>query len=430
LVAIQGNVGQANYCAANRAMSASVRAWSRTHENLIAKALMLPPIEGTGMADDPEVKELMKRKGLSTAFVHADELAQLFCHELCLAPPRPSWIAMARTFPKVKGTLVEANALADDAQGKPMGSTVFKPAAFPLIETVTELDLQKGALTARRTFSQDHDLWIADHKPFKALKHPLVSGIMAVEAFLEAAQLLCPHLAVTGIRQMTFEDILECPADIEREARIVCRRQVDAIKGTCCDVRLASLDLSPSGRRLDRWSTNYRGQVLLGTARPLPSWPKFTISPTDLESRAMQAHEIEESYEARTGLKGRYRVLERIDGTAEGMVKGAMCYRQQADFSHLNATTYRYSPYLLEALMHLIVFYAASRRPDEPENLIPAGIKQMRFSRQACRDEHINLEARRRSHDAQGYSWNAQALNASGTPIMQLEGLRMNRFRL
>ena len=64
LVAIQGNVGQVNYCAANRSMAALLRSWPAYHEGLVSKALMLPPIEGTGMAEDPEVKALMKLKGL------------------------------------------------------------------------------------------------------------------------------------------------------------------------------------------------------------------------------------------------------------------------------------------------------------------------------------------------------------------------------
>ena len=196
----------------------------------------------------------------------------------------------------------------------------FQPADLPMIETVDELDLKDGELVARRTFSQAHDFWLDDHKPFKFLKHPLVSGIMAVETFLEAAHLLYPHLRVLGVRRLRFEDILECPADMEREARITCRRQSDAVQEVRCDVRLSSVDLSPSGRRLERWSTNYRGQVLLGPSiTALPHWPEFAVKSSELDTRPMEPPEIQDSYEARTGLKGRYRVLERIHGTGPGL---------------------------------------------------------------------------------------------------------------
>ena len=429
LVAIQGNVGQVNYCAANRSMAALVRAWPADHAGLVSKALMLPPIEGTGMADDPEVKALMKLKGLSSAFVHADELAQMVCRELFLAPPQPSWVAVARTFPKVKGTLVETTESDGNGASQVLDGLRFQPEDLPMIETVEKLDLKDGELVATRIFSQAHDLWLDDHKPFKFLKHPLVSGIMAVETFLEAAHLLYPYLCVLGVRRLSFEDILECPAEMEREARISCRRQSDVLQGVRCEVRLSSVDLTPSGRRLDRWSTNYRGQVLLGPSiTPLPHWPEFAVKSSELNTRAMEPAEIQDSYAARTGLKGRYRVLVRIHGTGRGVVKGGLRYCEQADIAGLDHVHYRYSPYLLEALMHLIAFYAFLRQENGDGDLIPASMEEMRYTRRAREGERFTLEARLRAHDTLGFTWDAHAVDESGTPTMQLVGMRMNRF--
>jgi len=430
LVAIQGNVGQVNYCAANRSMAALVRAWPTDHDGLVSKALMLPPIEGTGMAEDPEVKALMKLKGLSSAFVHADELAQMVCRELFLAPPQPSWVAVARTFPKVKGTLVESTGSDVDEANNNLDGLRFQPADLPMIQTVDQLDLKDGELVATRIFSQAHDLWLDDHKPFKFLKHPLVSGIMAVETFLEAAHLLYPHLCALGVRRLSFEDILECPAEMEREAQITCRRQSDAVQGVRCEVRLSSIDLSPSGRRLERRSTNYRGQVLLGPSiTALPHWPEFAVKSSELDTRAMEPAEIQDSYAARTGLKGRYRVLERIHGTGHGVVKGFMRYREQADIAGLDHVRYQYPPYLLEALMHLIAFYAFLRQENGDGDLIPASMEEMRYIRRAREGERFTLEARLRAHDTLGFTWDAHAVDESGTPIMQLVGMRMNYFR-
>jgi len=78
--AIQGNPGQANYAAANRMMSALLRTLRRKNGTIMFKALMLPPVEAAGMAEDPEVRELLKRKGV--AYIHVNELAGLFCREL------------------------------------------------------------------------------------------------------------------------------------------------------------------------------------------------------------------------------------------------------------------------------------------------------------------------------------------------------------
>jgi acyl transferase domain-containing protein/NAD(P)H-dependent flavin oxidoreductase YrpB (nitropropane dioxygenase family)/NAD(P)-dependent dehydrogenase (short-subunit alcohol dehydrogenase family)/acyl carrier protein len=429
IVAIQGNVGQVNYCAANRSLSGLLRSWAFSHEGLVAKALMLPPIEGTGMAEDPEVKELMKLKGLESAFVHADELAQMFCRELFLGPPQQSWVMAARTFPSVKGTLVEAGKSEGKGVSRFQGGVRFERRDLPMIDAVQEMDLKKGEVVARRTFSQRSDLWLEDHRPFKFLKHPLVSGIMAVESFLEAAHLLYPYLPVLGVRRLRFMDILECPQDTQREARIVCRRQEDVSQEVRCDVRLSCAHVSPSGRLLDRWSTNYEGEVMLGPQRaPLAPWPDFAVKEEDLDTRPVESHEIQESYEMRTGLRGRYRVLEKIHGTGSGIVKGAMVYREEKDMAGLERVTYLYSPYLLEALMHLLAFYPAIRQEEGILDLIPAGIEEMRFARSARNGERCTLEARLRSRDGQGFTWDARAVDEDGTTIMQILSMRMNRF--
>ena len=429
IVAIQGNVGQANYCAANRSLSALLRSWTSSHEGLVSKALMLPPIEGTGMAENPEVKELMKLKGLESAFVHADDLAQVFCKELFLGPPQQSLVLLARTFPAVKGTLVDSKESYRDEESHILAGVRFERRDLPMIETVDRLDLKNGELVAKRTFSQSYDLWLEDHKPFKFLKHPLVSGIMAVETFLEAAHLLYPHLSVLGVRRLKFEDILECPQGMEREARIICRRQEDKGQGVLCDVQLCSADISSSGRILDRWSTNYRGQVILGPrTTDLPPWPEFAVRPEDLDTSLMEPHEIQDSYEKNTALQGRYRVLEKIQGAGPGVVKGDMVYREQADMAGLDRVRYQYSPYLLEALMHLFAFYLDLRQEEVPWDLIPAGMEEMRFARIVRNGEHCTLEARLRSQDDQGFTWDARAVDENGAPIMQVLSMRMNWF--
>jgi hypothetical protein len=142
----------------------------------------------------------------------------------------------------------------------------------------------------------------------------------------------------------------------------------------------------------------------------------------------MEPAEIQDSYAARTGLKGRYRVLERIHGTGRGVVKGVLRYREQADIAGLDHAHYRYSPYLLEALMHLIAFYAFLRQENGDGDLIPASMEEMRYTRRAREGERFTLEARLRAHDTLGFTWDAHAVDESGTPIMQLVGMRMNRF--
>ena len=97
---------------------------------------------------------------------------------------------------------------------------------------------------------------------------------MALETFMEAAHLLHPRLVARGVRQVKYLDILECPPGVTREARIVCRRLQENTGGeVLCDVSISSQDITNTGRVLDRWTTNYTGQVVMGLpGGPIPDW--------------------------------------------------------------------------------------------------------------------------------------------------------------
>jgi NAD(P)-dependent dehydrogenase (short-subunit alcohol dehydrogenase family)/acyl carrier protein len=123
--AIQGNPGQANYAAANRMMSALLRTLRRKNGAVRFKALMLPPVEGAGMAEDPEVRELMRRKG--AAYIHVNELAGLFCRELFVAPAEDVWVMFMRRLPSVRTSLLN-DSIRPSPSGKLEGGTVsFSP---------------------------------------------------------------------------------------------------------------------------------------------------------------------------------------------------------------------------------------------------------------------------------------------------------------
>ena len=215
---ILGNPGQSNYAAANRMMSALLRYLGRKNRAIRFKALMLPPVEGAGMADDPAVRELMQRKGVG--YVQVNELAGLFCRELSVAPADDDWVMFMRTLPPVKTARLDATippALEGELAG---GAVAFSPEDFPLIDRIARVDLRREQLEAFRSFSREKDLWIEDHRPLKFVEHPLVSAAMVLETFMEAARLLYPHLQVRGVRQVRFLDMIECPPGAPRTAKI------------------------------------------------------------------------------------------------------------------------------------------------------------------------------------------------------------------
>jgi len=424
--AIQGNPGQANYAAANRMMSALLRTLHRKNSAILFKALMLPPIEGAGMADDPEIRELLKRKGVG--YIHTNELAALFCRELFAAPSEDVWVMFMRGLPSLK------TALLNDADPPPLGGELAGGALsmnfgdFPLIERISCLDLRREELEAFRSFSLEKDLWIEDHKPFKFIKHPLVSATMILETFMEAARIMYPHLQVRGVRQVRLLDMIQCPPGVQRPSRISCRRIGNNNQEVVCEASLATQDISPSGRLTARFTPHCTGQVILDGREGYrgEELPDFPVRPEELRTKPMDHKKVLGWYQEHSGLEGRYRVMESIDGAGPGMVRGRTTYRETNDFAHLPNTRYQYSPYLFEALLQLAVFYIAAMDPSERRSMIPLEFGEMRFLRKCREGEQITVEARIRVQDVEGLTWDARGIDDKGCTIMQVHNMRMH----
>lgn len=301
---------------------------------------------------------------------------------------------------------------------------------FPMIQTIHHLEMGAGTLEAGRTFSLDHDLWLEDHRPFKFMKHPFVSGVMALETFLEAASLLCPRLTPLGVRQVQYLDILECPPGIDREARIVCRRLPAPPGGeVVCDLALSSPDITATGRVLDRWTTNYTAQVILGLPDgPLPDWPGFTVKAEELDGDQFNQERVLRFYRKYSDFGERYRLINALDGSSRGVIRGRITLNRPQDFARLKDVRYQYSPYLLEALQHLVNSYLLLREEEVVATMIPFGIGEMRFSRVCRPGEEIILEGRRLSHDGGGAIWDIRAVDDAGQIIMTVKDLIMKSF--
>jgi NAD(P)-dependent dehydrogenase (short-subunit alcohol dehydrogenase family)/acyl carrier protein len=424
--AIQGNPGQANYAAGNRMMSAYLRTLRRKNGAIRFKALMLPPIEGAGMAEDSEVRELMKRKGV--AYIQVNELAGLFCRELFVAPADDDWVMFMKRMPSRGMSQLTKPARPLSGGALEGGAVSFRPEDFPMIEGISGLDLRREALEAFRSFSQEKDLWIADHRPFTFLKHPLVSAAMVLETFMEAARILYPHLQVRGVRRVRLLDMIPCPPGVSRPSRISCRRAGNGLREVGCEVALAAQEISPAGRLTDRFTPHCQGQVILDGGGEFlgEGLPDFPVRPNELRTGHLNLKKVLKWYKKRSGLEGRYRVLEFLDGAGPGVVRGRTTCRETNDFGHLRKARYQYAPYLFEALLQLVGFYLAATDPSERRSIIPLEIGEMRFLRKCRAGEQIILEARLRAQDDEGLAWDARGNDDQGRILMQIEGLRMH----
>ena len=424
--AIQGNPGQANYAAANRMMSALLSHLHRKNGTIRFKALMLPPVEGAGMAEDPEVREMLRRRGVD--YIHVNELAGLFCRELFAAPTDVDWVMFMRRLPSVRTSPINDTIRPSLNGDQDWGAMSFSPEEFPMIETISSLDIRRQELEAFRSFSREKDLWIKDHRPLKFIKHPLVSAAMILETFMEAARILYPHLQVRGVRQVRLMDMIQCPPGVPRPSRISCSRAGNGLREVLCEVSLATQEISPTGRLTDCFTPHCKGQVLLDGEGGYKGngFPDFPVRQDELRTRAMDHKKVLKWYKDRSGLEGRYRVMEVLDGAGPGVVRGRTTYRETSDFANMQNARYQYSPYLFEALLQLAGFHIAAMDSSERRTMIPLEIGEMRFLRKCRVGEQITLEARMRAQDREGVVWDARGLDDQGSTIMQVQNMRLH----
>ncbi|MDO9324615.1 MAG: polyketide synthase dehydratase domain-containing protein, partial [Methanoregula sp.] len=276
--------------------------------------------------------------------------------------------------------------------------------------------------------SQEKDLWITDHRPFKFIKHPLVSAAMILETFMEAARILYPHLKVRGVRQVQLLNMIQCPPGVPRPSRISCRRADTVLRETVCEISLEMQDISPSGRLIDRFTPHCTGQVILdgGAGLPPEELADFPVRSEELQTEPMGHTMVLSWYKEHSGLEDRYRVMEFLEGAGPGVVRGRTTYRESDDFSHLHNASYQYSPYLFEALLQLVAFHIAATDPAERRSIVPLEIGEMRFLRKCRSGEQITIEARMRTQDSKGLVWDARGMDDQGRIIMQVRNMGMH----
>jgi acyl-CoA thioesterase FadM len=153
----------------------------------------------------------------------------------------------------------------------------------------------------------------------------------------------------------------------------------------------------------------------------------FPVRPDELPTAPVPHGELLRWYEHRTGLQGRYRVLEALDGAGPRAVRGRTLYRETGDFAQLQAARYQYSPYLLEALMQLAGFHGLAMDPQDRRSMLPVEIGEMRFLRPCRPGEPITLEARLRALAKDSLTWDARGIDAQGHTLMQVRTLRLHR---
>ncbi|MFC1859504.1 polyketide synthase dehydratase domain-containing protein, partial [Thermodesulfobacteriota bacterium] len=133
-----------------------------------------------------------------------------------------------------------------------------------------------------------------------------------------------------------------------------------------------------------------------------------------------------DAYGKATDFKGRYVLLTYLEGMGAEAIRGKTVYREEKDFTEHAANGYQYSPYLLEALLHLVATHAGGMETSGERLMIPLEIERLVFYGKARQGEEIVLEARKRAQGPEDISWDARCLDSRGNPVMWVYGIGMH----
>ncbi len=430
VAAVHGSPGQVNYASANRALSGLIKELSLKYAHIRFKSFFLPPISGVGMAEDREIRHIMKIKKMEGAYVGINELKELFCREFVATADEDPWVMFSKEVPEFKTVDLDLNDPGKSEGQIRCGTVNFRKVDFPMVDRILHMDVGAGTLKVRKTFSRENDLWIKDHKPFKALKHPMVSSVMTLEAFMEAAKLLYPYLNITLIRNARFMELIDCPPGIDRKTEISCRRIGGAQTNILCEVSLSSQDISPTGRMIHRMTRNFEAQVVLSgriPQRPDEAW-ELSDEAGELDTDPIDHEGLLEWYLERSDFEGRYRVVTHVQGTGTDIILGKTVSSNRKDFSTFPGNHYQYSPYLLEAVFHLAASHATIRDPSVDDLMIPVEVGELILHRRPAFGEEITMLCRMTKTDNTDAWWNARCVDPKGRTVMVVHGIRMHRF--
>jgi acyl transferase domain-containing protein/NAD(P)H-dependent flavin oxidoreductase YrpB (nitropropane dioxygenase family)/NAD(P)-dependent dehydrogenase (short-subunit alcohol dehydrogenase family)/acyl carrier protein len=445
LAAYQGNIGQAAYCAANRAMAALMLDFSRQAPKVKFKTFWLPPVEGAGMADDPEVREILNLRSLDKAYMDLGEMFRFFDLEMFFNGARDAWVMPARFVPKTPA-VVEAQPAAGTCIQPPAGNGApsvagtrpssaadasvrprmllghgLKPGDFPMVDEITSYDPEGGRIFTMRGLSSRCDSWLEDHRPFRFIDAPLVSAIVGTENMLETAALLWPGLKPVHITSLSFLDTIAVPEGSTVETRCLGEKRSSA--GEPSAIVATAIEAQGDG---GEWTPRFSGVVHLARElRDIPELPGFPVRREELEIRPLTEREVIDLYEKKTCLTGRYRVLRSVDGSSRDAIRATMFYRESDDFASRGRACYVYSPYVLEGFLHLVSFFSTMRDEIEQRALVPAHIESVHLGRFARDGEPIILEGRLVSQTESGLLFDCRASDGQGKPLMLARGVNL-----
>ncbi len=412
IAAVYGSVGQSNYCAANRAMAAFCRKFQQNNPATVTKVFWLPPIEGAGMAESPEIKDILQQNMGENVFLEVHEAAEIMVSELSCGPVEDCWVIPNRD------SLQSETILIDPVDNN---RHWFSLQDMPMLDTLLTLDLRNHRLHATRTLSSQRDPWLADHIPAKSLRFPIMSAIMAIESFLEAAHILFPWLQLNRLRNIQFLKMIECPPETDTDIHIIAHAEEAEAMPQICTISIKhDKKVLPEAAAADMDGC-FQAQVLADTSRPSPGRHKIDKG----ENSTIPPSETEALYRKFSRLQNRYQLLHSIISLDTDTITGKMFYPEVDDFSGELQSIFHYPHYLLEALMQISLFFTTLASDGERRASLPAAIDSITFTRNCQTGEELFLYGQLQRKNHGGSTWNVRGVDSRGFIIMELTGLHL-----
>jgi len=410
-----GNVGQADYAAANAAMARLLAAFATEHPEVRCATLEWSAWSGIGAAADPSAAALLSDAGVVP--MSPEEGARFFVDELARGLPDRIVIAgeerSLMSWPAGIGATDAPGGLARsvDDRGVPIDA-----GALPMVDTATE----NGVVT--RSIGLGSDPFLADHH-FEG--GAVLPGAFALELLLESALAANPGYRITEAHDFR----LEAPLRIAGERSTLVRTTVAAandersVRELTADARIV---LTHDGLLLERDRPFCSARVLAVPAGAhLDDAPEDSSAEFGAEPGTTRRGSIFEHSDRPVRLGPRFHHIawiERSGNTVRGAVRPPL---SSAMHARTRAPRWLADPLVLDAAFQIASHWDALR----PGGVVAVPLSVRRVVLGACRPDATGafVEARVVGDDGRDIQFDVTVTAAGGAPLAELQGLALRR---
>ena len=335
-----GGLGQTDYSLASDMLAKLIQRFRRERPECASVALHWPPWDDIGMAARPESKLALEMGGQSLmppreGLAHLlDELGAGAPEGEVLFLDKPSTLDLDHSLPAPyqRGVFLSRRGAVDDA---------------PLIEGLTEIE-EGRSVVAEIRFDPVTDPFLAEHL-FQSV--PLLPSVIAIEALVEAADLLVPEGPVVELRDVEIGNMLRFYDGRPQDARVCVRAAADGF-----DVELSRHFFDRRGRLIDPNRIAVKGRVTVTDSRAAVALTPATTTPGAWH--AMQFHDAESARTDGIVFHGpRLRALREIS-LSNGEGWGRIVAPPMAEIGGLRAGRWRVPAVALDACLVVCGIYA------------------------------------------------------------------------